>query len=82
MIKNVKELLGEDWIPGKEYLEDVDPEVIDSLKRRGFKISSIYDGLQVWIENPETGQGYVGFGESIEEAIDSALPLEVDEVQE
>lgn len=76
MIKNI---LDEDWIPGIEYLEDVDKEVLDSLKKRGYKISAIYDGLQVWIENPDT-EAYVGFGESVEEAIDSALPLEIRKV--
>lgn len=60
-------------------LEDVDKEVLDSLKKRGYKISAIYDGLQVWIENPDT-EAYVGFGESVEEAIDSALPLEIRKV--
>lgn len=76
MIKNI---LDEDWIPGIEYSEDVDKEVLDSLKKRGYKISAIYDGLQVWIENPDT-EAYVGFGESVEEAIDSALPLEIRKV--
>lgn len=65
---------------GEEYLEDVDRELLDSLKKHGYRITAIRDGLLVVvIENP-TGKQYVGFGEWVEEAIDSALPLEIRKV--
>lgn len=60
---------------GEEFLDLVVPETYQSLKESGFKLTSIYDGVQVNIFNPETGEDYYGFAEGVDEAVANAMPV-------
>lgn len=68
--------LGKGWFPGIEYLSDIDEDFLTDFKKKGFEITSIYDGFQVHIKKIGTEDEYGAFGESIEEAIDSAIPYD------
>lgn len=79
--KTVKLFRESEKIVGSEYLDIIEPGSMEELKKRGYEITSICDGFQVWIRKIGTKEEdvkyeLIGFGESIEEAIDSALPFE------
>lgn len=66
-------------IVGSEYLNIIEPNSMEELKKRGYEITSIEDGFQVRIRKIDSGEDaneIEGFGECIEEAIDNALPFE------
>ncbi len=75
-LKDYREAQEEGWFPGIGYLSDIDEDFLTDLKKKGFEITSIFDGFQVWIKRIGTEDEYFAFGESIEEAIDSAIPYE------
>lgn len=80
-LNKFEEALGKGWFPGIEYLGDVDKDFLTDLKKKGFEITSIFDGFQVHIKKIETDDEYDAFGESIEEAIDSAIPYDKNRVK-
>lgn len=70
----------------KEALEIncVDPQFVLDLKNKGFDIDSILDGVQVTIvraKGTDKEEDFTGFGESVEEAVDSAMPMEYTDEQ-
>lgn len=73
--------LGKGWFPGIEHLSDIDEDFLTDLKEKGFEITSIFDGFQVRIKKIGTEDEYGAFGESIEEAIDSAIPFDKNRVK-
>lgn len=77
--KTVKLFRESEKIVGSEYLDIIEPNSLEELKKRGYEITSIMDGFQVLIRKigaDERENEIEGFGECIEEAIDNALPFE------
>lgn len=67
---------------GKRMLEeelehhDISPEYVEDLRKKGFEITDICDGVQVTIRRISDGEEYIEFsGECVEEAVDNAIPF-------
>jgi hypothetical protein len=83
--KKIAERLGlTEWFPGIDELESVDDSMKDTvkeLKDKGLEITGVYSGYQVTItkgKNTDNEEQFTGFGETVEEAVDSATPFESD----
>lgn len=62
----------------EEELEhhDISQEYVKGLRKKGFEITNICDGVEVTIRRISDGEEYIEFsGECVEEAVDNAIPF-------
>lgn len=64
-------------IYGSEFLEFINPDTLEEIKKKGFEISMIIDGFKVYLKKigEDGGDEEEGFGEDVDEAVYNALPI-------